>query len=155
MNTLPVGCIICYPSPICPEGFLPCDGRELSKQQYPELYALIKGTWGETQTTFFLPDLQGQFIRGWDKDGDMDPSRTFGSNQDDAFQGHTHDLDISGEMSEKEIYFESQKLEYGTNTFSDNSKLTFNSIMTEFEMQEKEKFFLKFFLPKALANSLA
>lgn len=129
MNTLPVGCIICYPSPICPEGFLPCDGRELSKQQYPELYALIKGTWGETQTTFFLPDLQGQFIRGWDKDGDMDPSRTFGSNQDDAFQGHGHKLMVEGEMSEEgshnhSVYYNDDPISYGTNTFSSDATST-------------------------------
>lgn len=90
MKELPIGCIFCYPSPICPEGFLPCDGRELSKKEYPELYALIKDTWGETKNSFFLPDLQGQFIRGWDKDGDTDPARHFGSIQDDAFQGHEH-----------------------------------------------------------------
>ena len=39
---LPIGSIICYPSTICPEGFMPCDGRELSKQAYPELYAGLK-----------------------------------------------------------------------------------------------------------------
>lgn len=90
MKELPIGCIFCYPSPICPEGFLPCDGRELSKKEYPELYALIKDTWGETKNSFFLPDLQGQFIRGWDKDGNTDPARHFGSIQDDALQGHGH-----------------------------------------------------------------
>ena len=90
MSNLPIGCIFCYPSPICPEGFLPCDGRELSKKAYPELYAIVKGTWGETSTTFFLPDLQGQFVRGWDKDGDVDPFRKLGSLQNDSFQGHIH-----------------------------------------------------------------
>lgn len=95
MNELPIGCIFCYPSPICPEGFLPCDGRELSKQEYPELYSLIKGTWGETKNSFFLPDLQGQFVRGWDKDGDIDPEREFGSIQKDSFQGHSHDINMS------------------------------------------------------------
>lgn len=90
MAELPIGCIFCYPSPICPDGFLPCDGRELSKKEYPELYALIKDTWGETVSTFFLPDLRGLFVRGYDEEGDIDPERRFGTIQDDAFQGHGH-----------------------------------------------------------------
>lgn len=156
MADIPIGSIIYFPSLACPDGFIPCDGRELAKKAYPELYSLIKDTWGETGSSFCVPDLRGQFIRGWDDGYGVDPDsapnnvRRIGSEQYDTFQGHTHDLDISGEMSEKEIYFESQKLEYGTNTFSDNSKLTFNSIMAEFEMQEKEKFFKNSFFSKLL-----
>lgn len=127
MNELPIGCIFCYPSPICPEGYLPCDGRELSKQEYPELYSLIKGTWGETKNSFFLPDLQGQFVRGWDKDGDIDPSRIFGSNQNDAFQGHGHKFIIEGQISENgshnhNVYYYDEPLHYGKNTFSSDSE---------------------------------
>lgn len=90
MNNLPIGAIFCYPSPICPDGFLPCDGRELSKKEYPELYALIKDTWGETVSTFFLPDLRGLFVRGYDEEGNIDPERKLGTIQDDALQGHGH-----------------------------------------------------------------
>lgn len=94
---LPVGTILIYSSENVPAGFMPCDGRELSKSRYPELYALIGGTWGESSTSFYLPDLQGQFIRGWDKEGDEDPERMFGSFQDDAFQGHSHNVDSCSE----------------------------------------------------------
>lgn len=87
---LPIGCILIYPSEKIPTGFLPCDGRELSKKTFPELYALIKDTWGETDNSFFLPDLQGRFIRGWDKEQNIDPERKLGSLQEDAFQGHAH-----------------------------------------------------------------
>ena len=94
MIEMPIGCIFCYPSPICPDGFLPCAGRELSKKEYPELYALIKDTWGETKNSFFLPDLQGQFVRGWDKEHNIDPEREFGSLQNDSFQGHSHEFNL-------------------------------------------------------------
>lgn len=97
---IPIGSILIYSSEKVPHGYLPCDGSELSKKAYPELYALIGGTWGETKDSFFLPDLQGQFIRGWDKDGDEDPERTFGSFQKDAFQGHGHETEhIKGSTS--------------------------------------------------------
>lgn len=103
MENLPIGCIFCYPSPICPEGFMPCDGRELSKQAYPELYAVIKNTWGETDTTFFLPDLQGLFVRGWDKDENIDPQRKLGSYQDDTFQGHSHKAECAKNGDHKHL----------------------------------------------------
>lgn len=141
MTNLPIGCIFCYPSPICPEGFMPCDGRELSKNAYAELYKLIGGTWGETKTTFFLPDLRGQFVRGWDDGDGVDPEsgaygvRKLGSEQMDAFQGHGHKLSISGEMSESCQYYDTKTISYGTNTISSNKSITFNSIMTQSEHQ--------------------
>lgn len=92
---LPIGVILIFPSEKVPHGFIPCDGREMSKKNFPELYELIRGTWGETTTSFFLPDLQGQFVRGWDKDGDIDPGRKIGSTQPDSLQGHSHDFCVS------------------------------------------------------------
>lgn len=96
---LPVGCILIFSSEKVPKGFLPCDGSELSKKSYPELYALIKGTWGETKDSFYLPDLQGQFLRGWDKDGNIDPDRVFGSEQGDTLQGHSHGIQYDKTIS--------------------------------------------------------
>lgn len=135
MNELPIGCIFCYPSPICPDGFLPCDGRELSKNTYHELYKLIKGTWGETSKTFFLPDLRGLFVRGWDEEGNVDPEREFGSEQDDAIQGHGHELSIKGEISESVLYYDTKTISYGTNTIASNESISFNSILTPSEHQ--------------------
>lgn len=126
---IPIGSILIYSSEKVPHGYLPCDGSELSKKAYPELYALIGGTWGETKDSFFLPDLQGQFVRGWDKDGDIDPDRKFGKLQADAFQGHGHKLLIEGKISEDGshrhlLYFQKNTIEYGNNTFSvDHSAL--------------------------------
>lgn len=92
---VPVGTILIFPAEKVPAGYLPCDGRELPKNCYLKLYEIIGATWGETKNTFFLPDLQGQFVRGWDKDGDVDSERIFGSLQEDAFQGHSHKSDCS------------------------------------------------------------
>ena len=146
MDNLPIGCIFCFPSHICPEGYLPCDGRELSKEAYSELYNLIRGTWGETASTFCLPDLRGQFIRGWDDGDGVDPDsgadsvRKFGSTQSDAIQGHRHDLLIEGELSEALSYFDKKTIEYGTNTISSNESTTFNSVVTPLEREQaKEK----------------
>lgn len=39
---------------------------------------------------------QGRFIRGFDPTGGIDPNRTVGSLQEDAFQGHYHAMDPGG-----------------------------------------------------------
>ena len=96
---LPIGSILIYPAENVPSGFLPCDGRELSKEAFSELYSILKGTWGESDKSFFLPDLQGQFVRGWDKEGNVDPERKFGTTQEDAFQGHSHVINVKGKVS--------------------------------------------------------
>lgn len=133
---LPIGCIFCYPSPVCPEGFLPCDGRELSKTTYSQLYKLIGGTWGETATTFCLPDLRGQFVRGWDDGDGVDPDsgadnvRKFGSEQTDTFQGHGHELYIDGEMSECSLPFNKNTIEYKKG----DSSASFSTILSPSEI---------------------
>ena len=43
--------------------------------------------------TFALPDLRGQFIRGWANTGSTDASRVFGSTQTDQNKNHTHTTD--------------------------------------------------------------
>lgn len=117
---LPIGSILIYPSETIPSGFLPCDGSELSKRAYPELYSLIRGTWGETKDSFFLPDLQGQFIRGWDRDGDVDPERKFGSSQQDSIQGHGHEVSVIKKLQSEsngshrhKVYYKSHDVSSG------------------------------------------
>ena len=39
---------------------------------------------------FNLPDLRGQFIRGFDSGAGIDPGRTLGSTQNDDFKSHDH-----------------------------------------------------------------
>lgn len=141
MSGIPIGCVLCFATQKYPDDFLPCDGRELSKSAYRELYALIGDTWGETISTFFLPDLRGLFVRGWDDGNGVDPEsgadsvRKFGSEQADTFQGHAHDLSINGVMSESELHLKSKSIEYGTNTIQSNNTVSFNEVLTPSEQK--------------------
>jgi len=77
-----------------PTGFLSCDGSAVSRVTYASLFARI-GTVhgaGDGATTFNLPDLRGEFIRGWDDGRGIDAGRVFGSSQSDEFKSHTHDM---------------------------------------------------------------
>lgn len=75
-----------------PTGWLECDGSAVSRTTYANLFTAIGTTYGvgDGSTTFNLPDLRGEFIRGWDNGKGTDSGRTFGSSQTDAFQAHKH-----------------------------------------------------------------
>lgn len=79
----PIGAIIfaAYDTP--PNGWLECNGAAVSRTAFPELFARI-GTYfgtGDGTVTFNLPDLRGEFIRGWDHDRGIDNGRVLGSRQ--------------------------------------------------------------------------
>jgi len=72
-------------------GWLICDGRELKREQYPELFQAIKTNYGnETTDTFKIPDFRGVFLRGLDLGRQLDPERTLGHYQQDTNQHHSH-----------------------------------------------------------------
>ena len=63
---VPIGCIIPFSGSTIPVGFLLCDGSEVSKTEYADLYAVVDDTYGTaTDTTKFkLPDLRDRFVQG-------------------------------------------------------------------------------------------
>jgi hypothetical protein len=73
-------------------GWLFCDGSAVSRTTYAALFAKIGTTFGagNGSTTFNVPDLRGQFVRGVDAGRGLDPSRVLGSSQSFAMQSHSH-----------------------------------------------------------------
>jgi len=69
-----------------PQGWLLCDGAEVSRTTYSRLYSLIGDQYGagDGADTFNVPDLRGEFLRGWDNGRGIDTGRTLGSSQDFA-----------------------------------------------------------------------
>jgi microcystin-dependent protein len=112
--TFPAGLIMPFGGPTnkIPTGWKLCDGSEISRTTYVDLYNVIGVGWGpgDLQNTFNLPDLRGQFLRGVDGTAGVDPdknSRTalyiggntgnaVGSYQPDAFDSHTHTIASAG-----------------------------------------------------------
>lgn len=104
---VPIGTIVAFggPESCIPDGWLLCKGDVLNSCEYEELYNVIGTRWGGDGNTFRIPDLQGRFLRGLDKSGNVDrdvssrialfPGGSFGaeigSYQIDAFQGHRHE----------------------------------------------------------------
>ena len=61
-----VGFVLPYYGETAPPGTLACDGSEISRTVYDELFQVLgtKAGAGDGSTTFNLPDLRGQFVRG-------------------------------------------------------------------------------------------
>lgn len=67
-TVVPSGMIIAFAGPAenVPHGWLLCDGAEVNRSEYANLYNAIGVSWGtgDGATTFNLPDLRGMFLRG-------------------------------------------------------------------------------------------
>ena len=65
-STCPIGTILSYGGSNIPSGYLLCDGNEVSKETYKDLYEIIGDTYGNStdNTKFKLPDLRDKFIQG-------------------------------------------------------------------------------------------
>jgi microcystin-dependent protein len=75
-----------------PNGWLECNGDAVSRVDYAALFSAIGTTFGagDGSTTFNIPDLRGEFVRGWDNGRGVDTGRVFGSSQSSANLAHTH-----------------------------------------------------------------
>ncbi|SQV33769.1 phage tail protein [Escherichia coli] len=82
-SALPVGVPVPWPSATPPTGWLKCNGAAFSSEDYPKL--------AQAYPANKLPDLRGEFIRGWDDGRGLDAGRALLSLQDDSFEAHRHE----------------------------------------------------------------
>lgn len=109
-NVCPIGAILAWTTASAPTGWLECNGAAVSRTTYATLFALISDDYGagDGSTTFNVPDLRGEFIRGWDHGKGSDPNaaaRTnrgdgttgdnVGTKQADEFELHGHPMRLS------------------------------------------------------------
>ncbi len=71
---------------------LECDGAAISRTTFVDLFDVIDTLWGvgDGSTTFNIPDLRGEFVRGWDNGKGTDSGRSFASSQGEAVGVHAH-----------------------------------------------------------------
>lgn len=86
------GAIMHFCQSTAPAGWLKANGSLVSRTTYAALFAAIGTTFGvgDGSTTFALPDLRGEFIRGFDDSRGVDSGRVNGSAQSDDFKSHDH-----------------------------------------------------------------
>lgn len=92
------GTVLAFAGAGPPEGYLECDGASVSRAAYAALFAAIGTAFGagDGSTTFALPDLRGEFVRGWDHGRGVDAGRSLGSAQGDAIRNITGEATRTG-----------------------------------------------------------
>ncbi len=85
LNSVPIGTIISFWGSTAPAGYLPCYGQTVNSATYPDLVTFLGGT-----TSATVPELRGEFLRGWDSGRGVDTGRAIKTLQLDAFASHSH-----------------------------------------------------------------
>ena len=100
---VPTGSVFCRAASVVPAGYLECNGAAVSRSTYAGLFGIIGVQYGagNGSTTFNLPDLRGEFIRGFDHGRGVDNNRSMASSQGAANHAHTHS--VSGTTSTKSL----------------------------------------------------
>lgn len=79
-SALPVGVPVPWPLPTPPQGWLKYNGAPFDKIMFPKLGAIYPSG--------VLPDLRGEFIRGWDDGRNIDSGRAILTTQDGTLVGY-------------------------------------------------------------------
>ena len=89
---VPSGVVEAYAGSVAPDGWLLCNGSAVSRSEYADLFAICGTIYGngDGSTTFNLPDLRGEFVRGLDNGRGVDTGRTLGTSQAQALLQHNH-----------------------------------------------------------------
>ena len=88
---VPEGTVTAFAANTPPAGYLACNGAAISQTTYAKLYTRIGLMFGAGGAgTFRVPDLRGEFIRGWDNGRGIDTGRVFATAQADELKSHDH-----------------------------------------------------------------
>ena len=79
---VPTGSVHMMAANTVPSGYLKCNGQAVSRTTFAALFLIIGTTYGagDGSSTFNVPDLRGEFVRGWDDGRGVDAGRGFDKN---------------------------------------------------------------------------
>ena len=106
-----------------PSGYLECNGAAVSRTTYAALFAIIGVQYGagNGSSTFNIPDLRGEFVRGFDNGKGTDNNRQIASSQSASNASHNHSFSDSGTTSTKSLTGSVQKI---SETFNNSGNTT-------------------------------
>ena len=98
---VPTGSVFAMATTTLPAGYLECNGASISRTTYSALFSTIGTTWGSADgSSFNVPDLRGEFIRGFDNGKGTDPGRSFASHQTSQNLDHGHSVSASSSVND-------------------------------------------------------
>lgn len=95
-NPIPTGSVFPFAGITAPEGFLLCNGQEVSRFTYAKLYEVLGDIYGagDGSTTFNVPDYREVALVGAGQNEKLNITEhdtyNVGEFKDDQFQGHAH-----------------------------------------------------------------
>lgn len=122
-----------------PDGWLKANGALLDRATYTRLFNAIGTQFGTTDSTNFrVPDLRGEFVRGWDDGRGIDAGRDLGSTQSGEIQSHDHSMSTSGGHSHSATASNAGSHSHtgSTNTAGRHSHTLFGNNRGSFSSQE-------------------
>ena len=108
-KSVPTGAVFYMATSVVPNGYLECDGSWVPKAQYEDLWQAlgfpVLGT-GVNAMKFQLPDLRGEFVRGWDHGRGVDSGRTLLSSQrgSQIIADDGNELDVISQQTNSEYH---------------------------------------------------
>ena len=135
-QAVPTGSVHMMATTTAPSGYLKCNGAAISRTTYSALFAIIGTTHGagDGSSTFNVPDLRGEFVRGWDDSRGVDSGRNFGTSQSSQNLAHNHSatstvtdpghFHTTGDFTVRAFYQEPRNLGSGTDG---NANVTSNT----------------------------
>ena len=120
---VPSGSVFCMAVATVPTGYLECNGAAVSRTTYAALFAIIGTNYGtgNGSSTFNLPDLRGEFVRGFDNGRGADSGRSIASSQGASNASHNHSISLSGTTSTKSLTGSVQRI---SETFNNSGSTT-------------------------------
>jgi len=105
---LPAGMVAAFPGTVAPSGWLKLNNALISRTLYSRLWTYAQGSGnlaasegtkqagqfgpGDGSTTFSLPDLRAEFVRGWDDGRGVDSGRGIGTWAAGSIEAHNHSI---------------------------------------------------------------
>jgi len=101
VSLVPTGAVFNFVGVTPPAGYLKANGAGVSRTTYADLFAIIGTLFGngDGSTTFTLPDLRGEFVRGLDDGRNVDTGRFLGTSQGDAIRNITGTFQVTDDDS--------------------------------------------------------
>ena len=94
---VPTGSVFCLAVNTVPTGYVKCNGASYSRTgTYAALFAIIGTTYGAVDSNNFnVPDLRGEFVRGFDDSRGVDNGRSINDPQGAQNDSHNHSVSIT------------------------------------------------------------
>ena len=108
---VPTGSVFCLAVNTVPTGYVKCNGASYpTTGTYAALFAVIGYTYGGSGSSFNVPELRGEFIRGFDDNRGIDSGRSINDPQGGQNLQHNHPASSNASVSDSGHFHHSFKL---------------------------------------------